>query len=315
MDYSRIYDEFIIDRQNNLPDEEEYYEVHHIVPRCMGGSDEAENLVKLRPEDHFFAHLLLAKVHGGKMISALHLMTVSSRNHWGRRFSSRRAYALARRIVAKQQAIIWSADGNPLYNYNEFDWVNYKTGATALSTLYDMWKTYGGSRPSWTAVVCGDKASIRGWLLSERYDCHKPSDKGVSFQFINRDGRTFSGTQSEFASMIGISAASAFRVAKTEAVTKCGWRLCSTVDRAHTSTRDGRSSGAEGGGRVYSLRREDGVEFLGTAAELRDSLGYDEDFRMDVRLSQLHAGKVKSVHGWAKSSANDNVQMSLPLAA
>jgi hypothetical protein len=40
-----------------------YTEKHHIVPRCMGGSDDSENLVELTPEEHYLAHQLLVKIY------------------------------------------------------------------------------------------------------------------------------------------------------------------------------------------------------------------------------------------------------------
>lgn len=42
---------------------EGYFERHHILPRCMGGSDDASNIVLLTPEEHFTAHVLLVKMH------------------------------------------------------------------------------------------------------------------------------------------------------------------------------------------------------------------------------------------------------------
>ena len=42
---------------------EGYKERHHIIPRCMGGSDDPDNLVDLTAREHFIAHLLLAKMH------------------------------------------------------------------------------------------------------------------------------------------------------------------------------------------------------------------------------------------------------------
>ena len=39
---------------------EEYYERHHIVPKCMDGTDEEENLIDLFAKEHYEAHKLLA---------------------------------------------------------------------------------------------------------------------------------------------------------------------------------------------------------------------------------------------------------------
>ncbi len=38
-----------------------YYETHHIIPRCMGGSDDPSNLVKLTFEEHKEAHRVLCE--------------------------------------------------------------------------------------------------------------------------------------------------------------------------------------------------------------------------------------------------------------
>jgi hypothetical protein len=43
-----------------------YCEVHHIVPKCMGGSNDLSNLVKLTPEEHYVAHQLLVKLFPNK---------------------------------------------------------------------------------------------------------------------------------------------------------------------------------------------------------------------------------------------------------
>lgn len=78
MDYARIYREFISDRLAKQPEAPTYFERHHILPRALGGGNESENLIRLTPEDHFFAHLLLARAHGGAMWYALQAMTIAS---------------------------------------------------------------------------------------------------------------------------------------------------------------------------------------------------------------------------------------------
>jgi hypothetical protein len=62
-----------------------YAERHHVVPRSMGGSDRPDNLVWLTAREHFVAHVLLAKTHGGPqwfavmMFAAGEKRTVNSR--------------------------------------------------------------------------------------------------------------------------------------------------------------------------------------------------------------------------------------------
>ena len=78
MNYERIYKEFIADRRSKEAGLTGYTEKHHILPRSLKGSDEPENLIRLTPSDHYFAHLLLAKIHGGTQWSALFLMSKKS---------------------------------------------------------------------------------------------------------------------------------------------------------------------------------------------------------------------------------------------
>lgn len=52
MDYQKIYSNLIQKRKSVLL-ENQYTEKHHIVPKCLGGSDDEDNLVVLTPEEHF----------------------------------------------------------------------------------------------------------------------------------------------------------------------------------------------------------------------------------------------------------------------
>lgn len=59
---------------------EGYYERHHIIPKCMGGSDCKENLVLLTAREHYVAHQLLVKIYpnNSSILYAARMMTVSS---------------------------------------------------------------------------------------------------------------------------------------------------------------------------------------------------------------------------------------------
>lgn len=74
MNYSAIYDAIIARAKGRTL--HCYTEKHHILPRCMGGSNDPVNIVNLTPEEHFVCHQLLAKsnpTHFGLNASALAL--------------------------------------------------------------------------------------------------------------------------------------------------------------------------------------------------------------------------------------------------
>lgn len=63
VDYQGIYSRLVEKRRNSPLPEDEYCEIHHIVPKSEGGSDEPDNLVKLTAREHYVAHLLLARIY------------------------------------------------------------------------------------------------------------------------------------------------------------------------------------------------------------------------------------------------------------
>lgn len=65
MNYKAHYDR-LIERAKTREKPDVYTEDHHIIPRCIGGTDDPENLVSLTAEEHLTAHLLLAKIHKDK---------------------------------------------------------------------------------------------------------------------------------------------------------------------------------------------------------------------------------------------------------
>ena len=75
------YKEFIqniLDTRGRFACGEEYHERHHIVPKCMDGSNEEENLIDLFAREHFEAHKLLALENpdNEKLVYAWHMMSI-----------------------------------------------------------------------------------------------------------------------------------------------------------------------------------------------------------------------------------------------
>jgi hypothetical protein len=61
--YTKWYFKIIVNsKQRNITN---YCEIHHIIPRSLGGSDENNNLAKLTAREHFVCHLLLTKMTAG----------------------------------------------------------------------------------------------------------------------------------------------------------------------------------------------------------------------------------------------------------
>lgn len=52
MNYQKIYQNLVQRSKNRILESSVYTETHHIIPRCIGGSDFANNLVELTPEEH-----------------------------------------------------------------------------------------------------------------------------------------------------------------------------------------------------------------------------------------------------------------------
>ena len=64
MNYAKIYNSLIEKAKPRGLDKsqhEGYFEIHHIVPRSMGGSNAKDNLVMFTAREHFIAHMLLWK--------------------------------------------------------------------------------------------------------------------------------------------------------------------------------------------------------------------------------------------------------------
>lgn len=83
MDYYKIYQNLVAKGKDRFPAPEIYYEKHHIIPRCMGGTDEETNLVLLTPEEHYLAHQLLVRIYPDqeKLTYAAFMMTVGNKRN------------------------------------------------------------------------------------------------------------------------------------------------------------------------------------------------------------------------------------------
>lgn len=99
MNYQKIYNAIIERAIHRRLSTETYKEVHHIIPRCCGGTNIVENLVKLTPEEHYVCHQLLVKMNPGnyKLAFAVGMMCVSKTGQ----IRSNKKYGWVKRKVAE----------------------------------------------------------------------------------------------------------------------------------------------------------------------------------------------------------------------
>lgn len=78
MNYSAHYEKLIARARHRVL--AGYKERHHVLPRCMDGTDAADNLVDLTAEEHYLCHQLLVKMYpeNRKLVHAANLMAKRS---------------------------------------------------------------------------------------------------------------------------------------------------------------------------------------------------------------------------------------------
>lgn len=87
MDYKKIYDQLIEKaRSENRTRGKIYYEGHHIIPKCLGGTGSARNIkhpniVLLTAKEHYIAHRLLVKIYpDNKYLQQAMMFMIQSNN-------------------------------------------------------------------------------------------------------------------------------------------------------------------------------------------------------------------------------------------
>jgi DNA-binding cell septation regulator SpoVG len=99
MNYQRIYDEIINNAKSRGLNKKllnGYFEKHHIVPRCLNGTNDKDNLVLLTGREHYLCHKILWKTNKENkgLFLAFHKMSLSSKEGQQRYIISSSDYEL-----------------------------------------------------------------------------------------------------------------------------------------------------------------------------------------------------------------------------
>lgn len=89
----------------------QYYERHHILPKCMGGTNHKSNLVYLTGKEHFICHLLLTKMTDGhakyRLVYAFNCMATMRVTDGRHQSTNSQTYAYLKTCLSIARKKIW----------------------------------------------------------------------------------------------------------------------------------------------------------------------------------------------------------------
>jgi len=168
VNYQKIYSDFIASRKAKGCDTSQYFENHHILPRSLGGLDDASNLIQLTPEDHYFAHLCLAKIYGGNQWAAVFCMAkmtiAEGRRQAAKVYGVRRMVDVARREFAAHQSE--SKTGKRLRHTKQAHSIYNIDGRSATGTLVELNEILGINMASLSRLASKSQGrTYNGWYM------------------------------------------------------------------------------------------------------------------------------------------------------
>lgn len=99
--YIERYNRLIKYCKNRTLNDEEYSEIHHIIPRCMSGDNGATNLIRLSAKEHYLAHWMLWKAYGTPGLVGAFFMMMVKNTQQDRRIMPSYLYEKLRKEMSK----------------------------------------------------------------------------------------------------------------------------------------------------------------------------------------------------------------------
>jgi hypothetical protein len=228
LNYTKIYNALVEKAKLRGLDKSKvsfYTEAHHIVPVCIGGTNESSNFVLFSGREHFLAHMLLWKAHPENisLMRAAHIMSsrwtndIAGNSHSG---INSKVYSKLREEYSKAVSIQCSGENNPMFGVTHPPEVMERIKATRKETERRKrlinWKLNNDKymsqfKPKEDAIqpfllnigstfpAFRFKGELRDWLSFEVYKnfwerSNKTGPKDLSTKIQKVSGRQFSGT-------------------------------------------------------------------------------------------------------------------------
>lgn len=97
-----------------------YVEKHHIIPKCLGGSNDDKNIIELTAREHFICHWLLTKMVDEikpkyKLWNAFSCMLYRENSNQVRYKVNSKTFTRIKEQGAIIKSISWTGESNPMY--------------------------------------------------------------------------------------------------------------------------------------------------------------------------------------------------------
>lgn len=168
MNYEKIYNALVEKakvRGLDKKQQEGYFEIHHILPRCLGGGDDKSNLVMFTAREHYVAHLLLWKMNPGHVGLFTAAFFMSKKRLF--KFSSK-LYEVLKIEQAKQLAEFNSKNSG--FNSPVFKDLTGEVRGRLTVVSFDDWvvQSNGQRTSTWTCLcTCGNYSTVRAGNLTK----------------------------------------------------------------------------------------------------------------------------------------------------
>lgn len=150
MDYKKHYINLIQSRINRTIQSDSYYERHHIIPKCWGGTNSKKNIIHLTAREHYIAHWLLYRMRPNSTGTALAFWKMTFP---GGKFLEKREYRISSRMYAEAKQAM--ADANRKLNTGKkvkpqhlIKWTKNKNNSKVIVNI-KTGEEFGNSKQLW----------------------------------------------------------------------------------------------------------------------------------------------------------------------
>jgi len=189
MNYRKIHDE-IIERavlEGRTKGGPIYYESHHIIPKCIGGTNDKSNLVLLTAREHFIVHKLLVELYpSNKKLTYAWIVMCMPLNKLPRTYRvSSREFERARSQKSQLRAQTNVARASTVYQYTlDGTFINsYVSSPEAARSL--------NLDPSDIRRCCsGNRSTVGGFIFTYMQDSDTVVGKVLQAQQAKKNSKT-----------------------------------------------------------------------------------------------------------------------------